>query len=163
MNEGLPTYLLWSAAQREDRLRRSGLETLLVPAEGSGLGKGTTRQSAEARSYKQYYRVRVFNLEVLEIRPLGTGAAMKPASLPPVIRAGAARGNAVGEGTALADIALHGQERIPHPLTEGEPQGGTAGPQTRHPPAASAARRGKSGIQRCGRCTPLAWTAARCC
>ncbi|WP_039834040.1 hypothetical protein, partial [Paenibacillus sonchi] len=115
MNEGLPTYLLWSAAQREDRLRRSGLETLLVPAEGSGLGKGTTRQSAEARSYKQYYRVRVFNLEVLEIRPLGTGAAMKPASLPPVIRAGAARGNAVGEGTALADIALHGQERIPHP------------------------------------------------
>ncbi len=107
MNEGLPTSLLMSAAQREDRLRRSGLETLLVPAEGSGLGKENTGESVAVHSYKQYYRVRVFNLEALEIQPLGTGAAMKPAALPPVIRAGVVRGNGADEGNGSADIALH--------------------------------------------------------
>ncbi|SDL42922.1 putative amidoligase domain-containing protein [Paenibacillus jilunlii] len=142
MNEGLPTYLLWSDAQREDRLRRNGLETLLAPAEGSGPGKGITGLSVAARSYKQYYRVRVFNLEVLEIRPLGTGAAMKPAALPPVIRAGVARGNAADEGTALADIALHDPEWMPRLFGEG----GAAGEHSRSAtPASSGRQRGAAG------------------
>ncbi|MEC0167602.1 hypothetical protein P4H54_04415, partial [Paenibacillus graminis] len=145
MNEGLPTYLLLSAAQREERLRRSGLETLLVPAEGSGPGKDTAGESVAAHSYKQYYRVRVFNLEVLEIQPLGTGAAMKPAALPPVIRAGVMRGNGADEGNGLADIALHGQEWMSGLQGEG-------GAGVRHSrsevPASPGRQRGAAGKMR---------------
>ncbi|WP_379151771.1 hypothetical protein [Paenibacillus sp. sgz5001063] len=82
MNEGVQVFLQLSAAQREDRLRRIGLEALLTQNGSAGSGENTYENVPGAKLYRQFYKVRVFNLTILEILPLGTGAAMKPASLP---------------------------------------------------------------------------------
>ncbi|WP_019910666.1 putative amidoligase domain-containing protein [Paenibacillus sp. HW567] len=81
MNEGYETYRQLSIKQREHRLRRSGLEASLTPA-GKGVNETATYGSHRAAdNYRQCYRIRVFGLAVLEILPLGTGAAMEAAAL----------------------------------------------------------------------------------
>ncbi|OKP66170.1 hypothetical protein A3842_29835 [Paenibacillus sp. P3E] len=108
MNEGLRVYQKLSAAQREDRLQRSGLEALLTQGGSSGTGENTYGMAPGENLYSQYYRVLVFNLTVLEIRPLGTGAAMNPASLPPVkgtVTAGRLGTSGMDEGRAAYPVS----------------------------------------------------------
>ncbi|OKP96477.1 hypothetical protein [Paenibacillus sp. P46E] len=145
MNEGLRVYQKLSAAQREDRLRRSGLEALLTQGGNSGSGENTYEKAQGELLYSQYYRVLVYNLTVLEILPLGTGAAMNPASLPPVKGIGTAGRlgpSGMDEGRAL-EVLIDGE----WPRGFSGECGGAA--ETEHRlssyPASSGHRRGAAG------------------
>lgn len=100
INEGLKMYDSLTLKQREARLRRSGVEAELVSGERgkqpgwiepkrSMVQRETPASVANSRrdlqtralaKFRQSYRIIVFNLTVLEIHPLGAGAAMKVVS-----------------------------------------------------------------------------------
>lgn len=92
MNEGLKEYLQLTPEQQELRLRRCGLEAALS-AGGNRLERDagqagriavanghTYKKGPDMDRHKQQYLVKVFNLVVLEITPLGTGRAMSAAA-----------------------------------------------------------------------------------
>ncbi|ASA22009.1 putative amidoligase domain-containing protein [Paenibacillus donghaensis] len=100
INEGLKVYDSLTLQQREARLRRSGVEAVLVSGERgkqpgwiepkhSMVQRETQASVANDRRnplppasthFRQSYRIIVFNLTVLEILPLGAGSAMKVAA-----------------------------------------------------------------------------------
>ncbi|MEK4006299.1 putative amidoligase domain-containing protein [Paenibacillus sp. FSL H3-0333] len=81
MNEGLNVFRQLAPEQIERRLRRCGIE-----ADSISIGRGSRRQDTrdtqnhsdgqDPASYRQHYRVFIFNLAVLDCLPLGAGAAM---------------------------------------------------------------------------------------
>ncbi|MBP2115412.1 putative amidoligase domain-containing protein [Paenibacillus silagei] len=81
MNEGLNVFRQLAPEQIERRLRRCGIE-----ADSISIGRGSRRQDTrdtqnhsdgqDPASYRQHYRVLIFNLAVLDCQPLGAGAAM---------------------------------------------------------------------------------------
>ncbi|MEK5465138.1 hypothetical protein MKY64_08985 [Paenibacillus sp. FSL R7-0210] len=81
MNEGLNVFRQLAPEQIERRLRRCGIE-----ADSISIGRGSRRQDTrdtqnhsdgqDPASYRQHYRVLIFNLSVLDCQPLGAGAAM---------------------------------------------------------------------------------------
>ncbi|WP_171715977.1 putative amidoligase domain-containing protein [Paenibacillus phytohabitans] len=89
MNEGLNLFLQLAPEQIMRRLRRCGIE-----ADPGAIGRPARRKDAreshtyshgqDPASYRQHYRVVIFNLAVLECQPLGAGAAMNAAFLGPV-------------------------------------------------------------------------------
>lgn len=76
MNEGFHVFSGLSLEDRERRLWRSGIEACLVDghAPGGGLQSGTALRPGEP--FRQRFRVRVFNLAVLEVLTLGAGSAV---------------------------------------------------------------------------------------
>ncbi|MEK4328202.1 hypothetical protein MKX70_20445 [Paenibacillus sp. FSL R7-0312] len=99
MNEGLNLFLQLAPEQIMRRLRRCGIE-----ADPGAIGRPARRKDAseshtyshgqDPASYRQHYRVGIFNLAVLECQPLGAGAAMNAAFLGP----GRGRGGYSGAG-----------------------------------------------------------------
>ncbi|WP_052421912.1 putative amidoligase domain-containing protein [Paenibacillus sp. FSL P4-0081] len=132
MNEGLNLFLQLAPEQIMRRLRRCGIE-----ADPGAIGRPARRKDAreshtyshgqDPASYRQHYRVVIFNLAVLECQPLGAGAAMNAAFLGPVIGeggyggagagasgnrvngAGAGGGRDGGNGTGVAGAAEYGE------------------------------------------------------
>ncbi|WP_150267995.1 putative amidoligase domain-containing protein [Paenibacillus tepidiphilus] len=77
MNEGLDVYRSLSAAGREDRLRRSGLDARLGPdpvAPWRQAGPDTYSSGTETQRLR--YSLLVFNLEVVQVSSLGMGRGM---------------------------------------------------------------------------------------
>ncbi|QUL52481.1 hypothetical protein KDC22_18690 [Paenibacillus tritici] len=86
MNEGLDLFRQLTPEEMECRLRRCGIE-----ADSDSIGRRAGRTHArdsshtyshgqDPTSYRQHYRVVIFNLAVLECQPLGAGAAMSGVS-----------------------------------------------------------------------------------
>ncbi|NQX48960.1 hypothetical protein HQN87_26920 [Paenibacillus tritici] len=82
MNEGLDLFRQLTPEEMECRLRRCGIE-----ADSDSIGRRAERKhirdsshtyshGQDPTSYRQHYRVVIFNLAVLECQPLGAGAAM---------------------------------------------------------------------------------------
>ncbi|ETT42366.1 hypothetical protein C162_25230, partial [Paenibacillus sp. FSL R7-269] len=81
MNEGLNIFRQLAPEQIERRLRRCGIE-----ADSNSIARGARREDTrdthahshgqDPASYRQHYRVLIFNLTVLDCQPLGAGAAM---------------------------------------------------------------------------------------
>ncbi|WP_405113857.1 hypothetical protein MHH28_08310 [Paenibacillus sp. FSL K6-1217] len=81
MNEGLNVFRQLAPEQIGRRLGRCGIE-----ADSDSIGRGAQRKDArdsqahphgqDPASYRQHYRVLIFNLAVLDCQPLGAGAAM---------------------------------------------------------------------------------------
>ncbi|WP_339808264.1 hypothetical protein [Paenibacillus sp. FSL R7-0337] len=81
MNEGLNIFRQLAPEQIERRLRRCGIE-----ADSNSIARGARREDTrdthahshgqDPASYRQHYRVLIFNLAVLDCQPLGAGAAM---------------------------------------------------------------------------------------
>ncbi|WP_238651564.1 putative amidoligase domain-containing protein [Paenibacillus piscarius] len=81
MNEGLHLFRGLAPDQIEHRLRRCGIEADPVALARQARNKETKDHityslGQDSGSYRQHYRVAVFNLAVLECRPFGAGAAM---------------------------------------------------------------------------------------
>ena len=86
MNEGLEVFRQLTPGQIGSRLRRCGIE-----ADPAVIGRAARRHAAgdkpasadgqDPDSYRQHYRVTIFNLSVLECRPLGAGRAMSAVRL----------------------------------------------------------------------------------
>ncbi|MBW4080383.1 hypothetical protein [Paenibacillus sp. S150] len=147
MNEGLHTYRQLSAVQQEARLRRSGLAAALAPAGSSD--RVTYERASAIRHYSQYYRVRIFNLAVLEVLPLGAGAAMLPVSLPPARAEGADRrsGAAGGNGLEGTGAGIRAEPWVRSQSGEPEGEEEAAGTIT-YPAEAYPGGRGAAGIIR---------------
>ncbi|WP_197069685.1 putative amidoligase domain-containing protein [Paenibacillus sp. FSL R5-0345] len=101
MNEGYKVYSGLSAAQRESRLLRSGIEATLSSAKQILSRKKGTKTSIQTqrnqtsdertrladtygapsfeKAHKQCYNILVYNLNVLQITPLGAGLGMRAA------------------------------------------------------------------------------------
>ncbi|WP_157764082.1 putative amidoligase domain-containing protein [Paenibacillus borealis] len=97
MNEGLNVFLQLAPEQIKRRLRRCGIEADPVAIGGPARRKGardryTYSHGQDPASYRQHYRVVIYNLAVLECQPLGAGAAMIAAY------GGAGRGGGSGAG-----------------------------------------------------------------
>lgn len=83
MNEGLNVFRQLAPEQIERRLRRCGIE-----ADSDSIARGARRKDTrdthahthshgqDPASYRQHYRVLIFNLAMLNCQPLGAGAAM---------------------------------------------------------------------------------------